>query len=219
MAGAWEAALPPGLRWSSAQTLSRGLRQPGAVAPATALRRGPPELSDPAGARAERPLAVSTLGACAPGLAQVRGVCPSPRGARGPGVRTGEALGAGCCGRGGERHGDAPGAAQPRRPPGHRVPRAPQPPARVGGGGWGFPKAGCQPRARGGRRVTYWPSGLETLLGDARHQVWAQPARAAPGWRATWSSLRGNPGLRSPARTCEARAQGRGSPVPTARPH
>lgn len=75
MAGAWEAALPPGLRWSSAQTLSRGLRQPGAVAPATALRRGPPELSDPAGARAERPLAVSTLGACAPGLAQVRGVC------------------------------------------------------------------------------------------------------------------------------------------------
>lgn len=41
MAGAWEAALPPGLRWGFAQTLSRGLRQPGAVAPATALRRGP----------------------------------------------------------------------------------------------------------------------------------------------------------------------------------
>lgn len=83
MAGAWEAALPPGLRWSSAQTLSRGLRQPGAVAPATAQRRGPPELSDPEGARAERPLAVSTLGACAPGLAQVRGVCPSPCGPHG----------------------------------------------------------------------------------------------------------------------------------------
>lgn len=41
VAGVWEAALPPGLRWGFAQTLFRGLRQPGAVAAATVLRRGP----------------------------------------------------------------------------------------------------------------------------------------------------------------------------------
>lgn len=51
----------------------------------------------------------------------------------------------------------------------------------------------------------------ETLLGDARHQVLALRVRAALGWRATRCSLRVGPGLRSPARTRKARAQGRGS--------
>lgn len=33
-----------------------------------------------------------------------------------------------------------------------------------GSGVGGFPKAGRKPRARGGRRVTYWPSGLKLFL-------------------------------------------------------
>lgn len=88
----------------------------------------PPELSDPAGARAERLVAGSTLSACAPGLAQVRGVCPGPRGPPGPtGVRTGRgAWRGGCCGPGVNAT-ETPGggaASEPAWPPGPTRPSA-----------------------------------------------------------------------------------------------
>ncbi|TKC43292.1 hypothetical protein EI555_015198, partial [Monodon monoceros] len=69
------AAVPPGLRWGFAQTLSRGLRQPGRWRRQRRLRRrrqlgAAPELSNSCGRGAEAPAATRALSACAPCLAQ-----------------------------------------------------------------------------------------------------------------------------------------------------
>lgn len=140
----------------------------------------PPELSDPAGARAERPVAGSTLSACAPGLAQVRGVCPGPRGPPGPtGVRTGRgAWRGGMLRAGSERHGDA----RRRRSLGARLATGSHAPLSLQQrSGWGEVRSpsrganlarGEEGRRGGGGRVTYWPSGLKLFLEMLATKYW-----------------------------------------------
>ncbi|XP_065382516.1 uncharacterized protein [Macaca fascicularis] len=86
------AAVPPGLQRGFAQTFSRDLLQPRRWRwrPWRWRRRqlGPARpLNCPTLARAglQRPAAAPALSACAPGLAQVRGVCPEPAGRARPG--------------------------------------------------------------------------------------------------------------------------------------
>lgn len=133
---------------------------------------------------------------------------PESSRATGTGVRTAKVLGAGCCGRGGERRGDAWGRRSLGATPGHRVPRAPQPPAGVGAGagvGAEVPPRQDANLARGGRRITYWPRGLKLFLEMLATKYWLCPCSSCLVGD-TESPLRG-PRASQSCRTREARAQ------------
>lgn len=103
------------------------------AAAATARPGAAPELSNSGGRGAEAPAAAPALSACAPCLAQVRGVCPEPAGRAGPGLGSGLAR-------------QTPGVRPGRGPPGSDPP-TPLPRTGAGDGSPGGDLRGTHPGA------------------------------------------------------------------------